>query len=75
MSAQSSNSQFKATAVLHLMYDNDESAALLGHKRNGYATAICKEPNWFQNKDTFMAFVCKAFEQFYDEMKNERPAS
>lgn len=61
--------EFDATIVMHLVYGNSVSANVAGHKQNGYATAKCKHPVWFKSKDAFMGFVCKAFEQFYDEMK------
>jgi hypothetical protein len=62
--------RFSAKLVLHLIYENEKSARMAGHRRHGYATASVDQPIWFQSKDSFMALVCKVFEQFYDEMKN-----
>ena len=61
---------FDASIVIHLVYGNTESARVAGHIQNGYATAKCKHPAWFESKDAFMGFVCKAFEQFWEEMKD-----
>lgn len=63
---------FGAHLVLHLMYDNMESANVANHRQNGYATAKIDSDVWFKSKESFMALVCKAFERLYDEMKNER---
>jgi len=64
---------FEAKLVLHLVYTNEESAAVAGHRTNGYATATVKDPRWFQSKDAFMGAVCKVFEQFYEEMSSGQP--
>lgn len=61
---------FKATLVLHLLYANEQSAAVAGHRIQGYATANVDSPVWFQNKDAFMGMVCKAFEDLWESMKN-----
>ena len=65
---------FDAKLVLHLVYGNEESAAVAGHRTHGYATATVKDPRWFKSKDAFMGAVCNAFEQFWEEMSSERPA-
>lgn len=64
---------FGASIIVHLVYDNDDSAKVAGHKINGYATAKVTSPNWFKSKDTFMGLICSAFERFYDEMKPNGP--
>jgi len=60
---------FEAKLVLHLVYSNEESARVAGHRTHGYATASVKDPRWFKDKDSFMGAVCNAFEQFWEEMK------
>lgn len=61
--------KFEAKIVLHLLYTNRSSAAVAGHKQNDYAVAKVNDKRWFENKDAFMALICKAFERFWDEMK------
>ena len=65
---------FEAKLVLHLVYGNEESAAVAGHRQHGYANATVRDKQWFESKDAFMAVVCKAFEQFYEEMSSDKPA-
>lgn len=65
---------FEAKLVIHLVYTDEASAAVAGHRTHGYATATVKDPRWFKSKDAFMGAVCNAFEQFYEEMSSERPA-
>ena len=60
---------FGAKLILHLLYDNQQSADVASHKRQGYATASVASKEWFQSKEAFMAVVLKAFENFYEEMK------
>jgi len=60
---------FGATLVIHLVYDDAASAAVAGHRQHGHANATVKDRRWFESKDAFMGVVCKAFEQFWDEMK------
>ena len=55
--------------MLHVVYDNAQSAEVAGHKQHAYANAHVKGAGWFQSKDAFMAAVCDAFEKMYDEMK------
>tara|TARA_Y100000310_G_scaffold298247_1_gene332039 strand:+ start:775 stop:975 length:201 start_codon:yes stop_codon:yes gene_type:complete len=62
-------SNFGAKLVLHLVYDNEESAQVAQHRQHGYANASCSESRWFQNKESFMGLVCEAFERFWEEMK------
>lgn len=61
---------FGAQIVLHVVYDNQQSANVAGHKQHGYVVAKATDPAWFKSKDAFMGLVIKAFERFYDEMKN-----
>jgi hypothetical protein len=59
----------EAKMVLHIVYSNEESAKVAGHRMNGYATASIHDPRWLESKDAFMGAVCNAFERMYDEMK------
>lgn len=58
-----------AKMVIHLIYSDEESASIAGHRMNGYATATISDPRWLASKDAFMGAVCTAFERMYDEMK------
>lgn len=60
--------KFNAKLVLHVIYENDFSAKLNGHRRNSYATVNITDKIWFDSKDAFMAAVCKSFERLWDEM-------
>ena len=64
---------FGAQLIVHLLYDDERSAAVAGHKHHGYATTKVTHPEWFKSKDAFMGLVCKAFERFYDEMMLHGP--
>jgi len=59
----------EAKMVLHLIYSDEASASVAGHRMNGYATASIADPRWLQSKDAFMGAVCNAFERLYDEMR------
>jgi hypothetical protein len=68
-SDHSDSVEFTARLVVHIVYDNEHSAKVAGHKQHGYATAKVTSPVWFKDKDAFMGMICNAFERFYDEMK------
>lgn len=59
---------FEAKIVLHLVYSNEASASVAGHRMHGYANATVRDSRWFQSKEAFMGAMCKAFESFWDEM-------
>ena len=61
--------EVEAKMVLHLVYSNEASARVAGHRMNGYATASITDQRWLESKDSFMGAVCDAFERLYDEMK------
>lgn len=63
------NGKFGAGIIVHIVYDNQESAAVAGHKQQAYATARVTSPKWFKDKETFMGLICSAFESFYDSLK------
>lgn len=60
---------FGAQIVVHVLYDNDESAKVAGHLTHSYATAKISSANWFKSKEAFMGLIIKSFEALYDEMK------
>lgn len=62
--------KFGAQVVMHVVYDTQQVAASVGHKQSSYAVVKVGDPAWFKSKDAFMGLVIKAFERFYDEMKN-----
>tara|TARA_Y100001937_G_scaffold115091_1_gene165533 strand:- start:2460 stop:2666 length:207 start_codon:yes stop_codon:yes gene_type:complete len=63
-----------AKLVLHLVYGDEQSASVAGHRMNGYATASISDSRWLESKDAFMGAVCNAFERMYDEMKEKDEA-
>lgn len=60
---------FGAKLVVHLVYDNQKSADLNGHKKNEYAIVNVQERAWFASKEAFMGLVIKSFERLWEEMK------